>query len=1105
MPSRLRLQCLGIPRLLTPAGEDVPFKVRKHLALLVFLAVEDHQRHRRERLVELFWPEGSERLGRQSLATALSAIRRRLGVPTALEGNNEHVRLVPGHVALDLERLIAGKVAGDGLEPPLEVWGFLEGFELQGLTEFQHWRDRQQARLLPAIQAGLVALADQARRTGDTLALGRLADRLIALNELSEEGVRARMEAAALSGDRISALQAYEAYAQRLDHELRARPTGLIEGIAARLRRRGWDRALDAREPSVRTEHWQGRPFVGRAEEYRRLYEAWERIHRPGPQHVVITGTSGVGKTTLADRFATAISLEGAQVARARGHELDRGIPFAMIGVLLRSLADRPGVAAASPASLAELARIAPEVGSRFQDLPTVPEAAGESARIRFAEAFLDLVTVLVAEQPVVLFIDDVHMADEASLSALHFVMQRLAEAPLMVLLTARPELPEGAVTAPRMLDDAERLGIQAVELEPMSDEETAQLLDALVMPTTRLPTTTERKALVRASGGYPLALELLLTTWQEQGHDLGFLALDAMTVAVDRGPEQTYRRLAENTLKQLPPTQRVMLNLAAILDRRLGELHQYRLVDLSPVQVVAEMTTLASRRVMRDAGQGLEFVHPALRAHTYLSIPAMLRRMLHSGVADDLLGRRRAGEKILGLEVAWHCIRADRVEEGKPFLFLGAREALDQGAPHEVELALRTGLPLLSGTDRVMALLFLAEALQELGRWAESLETLAEPLGAGTPAVREEAAALALFARVRLSPPTPLAAEEVLMEATRMLREVQSPAARVHAAAAGAVACSSLRDPAAASRFGALLDPFLAAATDAAERSHLLLSAAILSAFEGRNDRALALVTEASETAAGLGIRTGLRGRIETGLGAALCATGRYEEAIPHLIEAANVLISIGSGMLARVPYNNLGICHLRLGNYRATLASADKASALDPNPKPNADTLFTHQQAAMAAALLGDHAEAQRHLDAISASYTDSPIAWLTQRALLTAADTYFLLNKKARAVEAAKRATSGQLDTPLTAQLTGPFARWLVQLHKEGVPVPQLSERLEECCGKISALDTVDRAEVLLAAKALRSLSAAEQTVLQDTLTKLPEATYTQLRRLGIGATQ
>src|ERR1043165_2468306 len=50
------LTTLGLPELRGPDGNVVRFRVRKHLALLVYLAVERRRGHDRSRLVQLFWP-----------------------------------------------------------------------------------------------------------------------------------------------------------------------------------------------------------------------------------------------------------------------------------------------------------------------------------------------------------------------------------------------------------------------------------------------------------------------------------------------------------------------------------------------------------------------------------------------------------------------------------------------------------------------------------------------------------------------------------------------------------------------------------------------------------------------------------------------------------------------------------------------------------------------------------------------------------------------------------------------------------------------------------------------------------------------------------------
>jgi hypothetical protein len=67
-----QLRCLGRPQLISPGGETVRFKVRKHLALLTYLALEPRIPHRRDKLADLLWGKVSPAEGRHSLATAAS-------------------------------------------------------------------------------------------------------------------------------------------------------------------------------------------------------------------------------------------------------------------------------------------------------------------------------------------------------------------------------------------------------------------------------------------------------------------------------------------------------------------------------------------------------------------------------------------------------------------------------------------------------------------------------------------------------------------------------------------------------------------------------------------------------------------------------------------------------------------------------------------------------------------------------------------------------------------------------------------------------------------------------------------------------------------------
>src|SRR5438093_10490327 len=95
MEARRYLRCMGQPALFSPAGEPVRFRTKKHLALLVYLAVEARHAHRRDRLAEVLWPKVSTSEARPSLATALSILRPRLGSESLETSRAQGVR-APG-------------------------------------------------------------------------------------------------------------------------------------------------------------------------------------------------------------------------------------------------------------------------------------------------------------------------------------------------------------------------------------------------------------------------------------------------------------------------------------------------------------------------------------------------------------------------------------------------------------------------------------------------------------------------------------------------------------------------------------------------------------------------------------------------------------------------------------------------------------------------------------------------------------------------------------------------------------------------------------------------------------------------------------------------
>ncbi len=135
--------------------------------------------------------------------------------------------------------------------------------------------------------------------------------------------------------------------------------------------------------------------------------------------------------------------MQGADVLRGRAFETSDGLSYQPLAQLLRQRLERENVPddLLSDLRLPQLTRLLPELRDRYPDLPE-PNWEEAAARQQLFEAIARLGRALAEHAPLVLFIDDWHWADTASLDVLHYAVLRWAEerTPILVLLTLRQE-----------------------------------------------------------------------------------------------------------------------------------------------------------------------------------------------------------------------------------------------------------------------------------------------------------------------------------------------------------------------------------------------------------------------------------------------------------------------------------------------------------------------------------------------------------------------------------------------------------------------------------------------------------------------------------------
>ncbi|MCU1476987.1 MAG: hypothetical protein JWQ64_1680 [Subtercola sp.] len=182
--------------------------------------------------------------------------------------------------------------------------------------------------------------------------------------------------------------------------------------------------------------------LVGRENDLEQVVGALEEALGGLTRTVLLGGEAGIGKTRLVDEFVSQPTTvaSGALVVRGQSIDLDRDAPpYAPVVSVLRGLVASVGAPAvlgfAGPARDA-LAVLLPELGDGAD--------AGDRVRREGAERLFDAVAGVfegvAAEHPLVVIIEDVHWADQATLALLRFLVRIIERARILFVFTFRSD-----------------------------------------------------------------------------------------------------------------------------------------------------------------------------------------------------------------------------------------------------------------------------------------------------------------------------------------------------------------------------------------------------------------------------------------------------------------------------------------------------------------------------------------------------------------------------------------------------------------------------------------------------------------------------------------
>jgi len=444
---------------------------RKHLALLVYLALSPKRARARDHIVGLLWGDKQETQARHSLREAIRILRHSVG-EAAVDADGTQVRLAGEVVTLDIEEFDRHVAAGRWPEAAALVAGdFMEGFAVPDASPFEDWLAAQRSTWRRRAGDALRRAAEGELRVGRVREALVAARRALTLEPLSDLSVRTMMQGEALAGDRAAALETFATFAERVKRETGAEPDPGTSELADRIRRARTPRRPRP-TPAEPQDFWSRRaPLVGRAATLGDLASLSERVAQgPRAGFALIEGDMGLGKTRVLEELVGRLTLAGWTTASALAVRADAAEPCSgLLGLARGGLLESPGLGSAPIEALSAFARRIPAWGDRF------PAARTADAQ-PVGSAFREVVGAAAEERPVLLVVDDAHCLDDESLLGIQAVLRDLTRGRVLVLLAVVPGAGHAVVDELRA-DVGRSLDGMAVALERLTRSDIAGLV----------------------------------------------------------------------------------------------------------------------------------------------------------------------------------------------------------------------------------------------------------------------------------------------------------------------------------------------------------------------------------------------------------------------------------------------------------------------------------------------------------------------------------------------------------------------------------------------------------------------------------------------------
>jgi serine/threonine protein kinase/tetratricopeptide (TPR) repeat protein len=487
-------------------------------------------------------------------------------------------------------------------------------------------------------------------------------------------------------------------------------------------------------------------PLVGRTAELDELRALWSGVDTSHSGAVVwLGGPAGSGKSRLMSDFAAAVrkSPEPPTYLYGRCRSLEAQRPCGPVLALLQRWLELPIGAPPGERERDRLARsVRPQAAETLAQALT-PDFEGTTTGA-VPTALAEWVVAVGADQRLVVFLDDLNFADEASLMVLRQVATQLDATQLMLVLGTRDDEPHTRPEAfARLAERIEDRGAGTrVSLGPLDEDAVLALVGELFDHT--VPRRRVSQVLWDRSRGNPGMIAEILRGLMERG-DARPVAPGERRLQLSIAPEKipmpsSLGTVINDRFRRLSPIERAWVRRLSVVGGRMDPEFLQRAFAETPAPEMGRMLTrLVNAGWLVPIGDRYRFARPALREAVYRSTSEQDKRAIHTAAANALAPRGGTLSIADALQRAFHLQAAGDHARLLRVLAPLIEALLRRGQPQRVHALARWGLAALDAGPRTrhrdrMRISFLeaaADAADRLGhrdeqrRWLDHLSDI--------------------------------------------------------------------------------------------------------------------------------------------------------------------------------------------------------------------------------------------------------------------------------------------------------------------------------------------------------------------------------------------